>query len=92
MYFIDVLVFSAAAKQGGIMADSDYRYLGFQSACRFDRTRVAASIKSAVRYFVKDENQLRELVYTYGPVAAGIIICTYAYSRTNFVFRFKEFD
>ncbi|XP_026323691.1 pro-cathepsin H-like [Hyposmocoma kahamanoa] len=68
------IAINSAAKKGGIMPDSEYRYLGFQTACRFDVTRAVARIKNALRYVVTGEEQLRELVYSYGPVAAGFLI------------------
>lgn len=56
------------------MPDSDYRYLGFQTACRFEKNRVVARIQKAVRHIIENESQLKEMVYTYGPVAAGILV------------------
>lgn len=88
-----MLVFSFAAKQG-IMPDSEYRYLGFQTACRFDKTRAVSRIKQALRQLVQDEGHLKELVYSYGPVAAGIAlkityIFMYKFIRTS-DFKFKN--
>jgi len=56
---------------GGIEAESSYPYTARDGKCKFDKTKISASISSCA-YLSKDETVIKDLLYQIGPLAVGI--------------------
>lgn len=55
-------------KAGGIMSEQDYPYEGRDAKCRFDPTKIAASITNYT-FVAKDAKQMQAYVFKNGPIA-----------------------
>jgi cathepsin F len=56
---------------GGIEADSSYPYTAFDGKCKFDKTKVVASVTGCT-YLSTNEDTIRDTLYQHGPVSVGI--------------------
>lgn len=56
----------------GIMAESDYPYLGIDCACQFDSAKAVVKVKSFVDVTSGSEEDLQEAVGTVGPVSIAV--------------------
>lgn len=55
-------------KAGGIMSEKDYPYEGRDAKCRFDPTKIAASITNFT-FIDKNPKQMQAYVFKHGPIA-----------------------
>lgn len=60
------------SSEGGIDSESSYPYEGRTKKCRFQANKVAFSDKGAALLSLGDEQQLKEVVAKFGPVAVAI--------------------
>lgn len=58
-------------RQGGIVAEQDYKYEEKRGECRFDETKVVARVSG---YFntTSDENEMAKIVSEVGPIVVGV--------------------
>eukprot|EP00742_Colponemidia_sp_Colp-10_P000277 GILJ01000312.1.p1 GENE.GILJ01000312.1~~GILJ01000312.1.p1 ORF type:complete len:358 (-),score=74.73 GILJ01000312.1:176-1207(-) len=57
--------------KNGLMSESDYPYKGADGTCRFDKSKVAATI-SSFKQLSKDEKEIAAQLAENGPVSIGI--------------------
>uniref|UniRef100_A0A453BSC8 Peptidase C1A papain C-terminal domain-containing protein n=1 Tax=Aegilops tauschii subsp. strangulata TaxID=200361 RepID=A0A453BSC8_AEGTS len=63
--------FSYLAKAGGLETEKDYPYTGKNSACKFDKSKIAAQVKNFSTVAI-DEDQIAANLVKHGPLAIGI--------------------
>ncbi|VAH31395.1 unnamed protein product [Triticum turgidum subsp. durum] len=63
--------FSYLAKAGGLETEKDYPYTGRNSACKFDKSKIAAQVKNFSTVAI-DEDQIAANLVKHGPLAIGI--------------------
>lgn len=63
------------AKSVGFMKETDYPYEDTAGKCRLDKDKVVARVSGGSRVLIKNEEQLKKLVYNYGPVIIGKTFC-----------------
>ena len=61
--------FSYLAKAGGLETEKDYPYTGKNSACKFDKSKIAAQVKNFSTVAV-DEDQIAANLVKHGPLAS----------------------
>ncbi|SPT18090.1 unnamed protein product [Triticum aestivum] len=59
------------AKAGGLETEKDYPYTGKNSACKFDKSKIAAQVKNFSTVAI-DEDQIAANLVKHGPLAIGI--------------------
>ncbi|KAF0936111.1 hypothetical protein E2562_038767 [Oryza meyeriana var. granulata] len=63
--------FSYLLKSGGLESEKDYPYTGRDGACKFDKSKIAASVQNFSVVSV-DEDQIAANLVKHGPLAIGI--------------------
>ncbi|AEN03980.1 cathepsin-like cysteine proteinase [Helicoverpa assulta nucleopolyhedrovirus] len=66
------LAFQELLLMGGVETEADYPYQGSEQMCTLDNRKIAVKLNSCFKYDIRDENKLKELVYTTGPVAIAV--------------------
>jgi C1A family cysteine protease len=56
----------------GCMKEEDYPYVGYDDTCKYDETKVAVKIANWTMLADKDEEKMKEFLYTNGPLAIAI--------------------
>ncbi|KAK1325346.1 Cysteine proteinase 1 [Acorus calamus] len=63
--------FEYVMKSGGLQREKDYPYMGSDGKCRFDKSKVAASVSNFSAISV-DDDQIAANLVKHGPLAVGI--------------------
>ncbi|KAI3777465.1 hypothetical protein L1987_47265 [Smallanthus sonchifolius] len=85
--------FEYILKAGGLQKEADYPYTGKDGTCKFDNSKIAASV-SNFSVITTDEDQIAANLVAYGPLAIGInaawmqtyigqVSCPYICSKLN---------
>lgn len=61
--------FSYLAKAGGLETEKDYPYTGKNSACKFEKSKIAAQVKNFSTVAI-DEDQIAANLVKHGPLAS----------------------
>jgi len=56
----------------GCMTEKDYPYVGYDDTCHYDESKVFLRIDSWLMLDTQDENEIKEFLYTNGPLAIAI--------------------
>ena len=56
----------------GCMTEKDYPYVGYDDTCHYDESKVFLRIDSWLMLDTQDENEIKEYLYTNGPLAIAI--------------------
>ncbi|KAL0849604.1 hypothetical protein ABMA28_013863 [Loxostege sticticalis] len=57
---------------GGIESESDYPYKAKDGKCKFDKSKVVATVSGCVAFNGTDENVLKKILVSTGPLAIGV--------------------
>lgn len=63
--------FSYLMQSGGLESEKDYPYTGSDGTCKFDKSKIAASVAN-FSVISSDEDQIAANLVKYGPLAVGI--------------------
>ncbi|KAL0351816.1 UNVERIFIED_CONTAM: putative cysteine protease RD19C [Sesamum calycinum] len=63
--------FEYSLKVGGVQKEKDYPYTGANGVCKFDKSKIAASVSNFSVVSI-DEDQIAANLVKYGPLAVGI--------------------
>lgn len=63
---------------GGIQSESDYPYKAKDGKCKFDKSKVVATVSGCVGFNGTDENVLKKILVSTGPLAIGNYYLAYS--------------
>jgi cathepsin F len=73
-------------QMGGVMNETDYPYEGVEYMCHVDSRRYVAAVDQCFRYDLRDEDKLKQVLHTVGPIGLAIDasdIINYLYGIMN---------
>jgi len=74
--------FTWIIKNGGIESEADYPYEGYNDKCRFDKTKIAASI-SNFTFITKTSDQMQAWIFKNGPISIAADATMWQYYWTG---------
>lgn len=57
---------------GGVMRETEYRYTQIKDSCKFKKGKVVARLSGYKVFDTADEEEIKELLFTYGPLSAAV--------------------
>ncbi|AXS67718.1 cathepsin [Cryptophlebia peltastica nucleopolyhedrovirus] len=66
------VAFEQIMNVGGVMEENDYPYRGVKSRCAADPSKFVVSLSSCSRYIFQNEDTLKNVLITQGPIAMAI--------------------